>query len=81
MVHPGAGNKAGTLVNALLNHDKELAFLPRAGIVHRLDKDTSGIMVTAKNEFSYLNIVSQWMISSGFLLGYITILCFFRFQI
>lgn len=59
VVHPGAGNKAGTLVNALLNHDEELAFLPRAGIVHRLDKDTSGIMVTAKNEFSYLNIVSQ----------------------
>ncbi len=59
VVHPGAGNQTGTLVNALLNHDKELAFLPRAGIVHRLDKDTSGVMVVAKNEYSYLNIVSQ----------------------
>jgi len=59
VVHPGAGNRTGTLVNALLNHDEELSFLPRAGIVHRLDKDTSGIMVVAKNEFSYLNLVSQ----------------------
>ena len=59
VVHPGAGNRTGTLVNALLNHDEELNFLPRAGIVHRLDKDTSGIMVIAKNEFSYLNLVSQ----------------------
>jgi len=59
VVHPGAGNQTGTLVNALLNHDKELSFLPRAGIVHRLDKDTSGIMVVARNEISYLNLVSQ----------------------
>ena len=59
VVHPGAGNRTGTLVNALLHHDEELSFLPRAGIVHRLDKDTSGIMVVAKNEFSYLNLVSQ----------------------
>ena len=59
VVHPGAGNQTGTLVNALLHHDEELRFLPRAGIVHRLDKDTSGIMVVTKNEFSYLNIVSQ----------------------
>ena len=59
VVHPGAGNSKGTLVNALLNHNEELSFLPRAGIVHRLDKDTSGIMVVAKNEFSYLNLVSQ----------------------
>jgi len=59
VVHPGAGNRTGTLVNALLHHDEELSFLPRAGIVHRLDKDTSGIMVIAKNEFSYLNLVSQ----------------------
>lgn len=59
VVHPGAGNPKGTLVNALLHHDKELGFLPRAGIVHRLDKDTSGIMVVAKNEISYLNLVSQ----------------------
>ena len=59
VVHPGAGNQHGTLVNALLHHDKELSFLPRAGIVHRLDKDTSGVMVVAKNELSYLNIVTQ----------------------
>tara|TARA_B110000014_G_C20078882_1_gene563468 strand:+ start:60 stop:1007 length:948 start_codon:yes stop_codon:yes gene_type:complete len=59
VVHPGAGNQSGTLVNALLHHDKELSFLPRAGIVHRLDKDTSGIMVVARNEISYLNLVSQ----------------------
>ncbi len=59
VVHPGAGNRTGTLVNALLHHDEELSFLPRAGIVHRLDKDTSGIMVVARNEFSYLNLVSQ----------------------
>ena len=59
VVHPGAGNQTGTLVNALLHHDQELRFLPRAGIVHRLDKDTSGIMVVTKNEFSYLNLVSQ----------------------
>jgi len=48
VVHPGAGNPSGTLLNALLHHDAKLAELPRAGIVHRLDKDTSGLMVVAK---------------------------------
>ena len=48
VVHPGAGNPAGTLLNALLHHDSRLAELPRGGIVHRLDKDTSGLMVVAK---------------------------------
>jgi 23S rRNA pseudouridine1911/1915/1917 synthase len=48
VVHPGAGNPAGTLLNALLHHDARLAELPRGGIVHRLDKDTSGLMVVAK---------------------------------
>ncbi len=48
VVHPGSGNRAGTLLNALLHHDPALASLPRAGIVHRLDKDTSGLMVVAK---------------------------------
>ena len=48
VVHPGSGNRAGTLLNALLHHDPVLASLPRAGIVHRLDKDTSGLMVVAK---------------------------------
>ncbi|OOG46145.1 23S rRNA pseudouridine(1911/1915/1917) synthase [Rhodanobacter sp. C06] len=48
VVHPGAGNPSGTLLNALLHHDAKLAELPRAGIVHRLDKDTSGLMVVAR---------------------------------
>jgi 23S rRNA pseudouridine1911/1915/1917 synthase len=48
VVHPGAGNWEGTLLNALLHHAPELARIPRAGIVHRLDKDTSGLMVVAK---------------------------------
>lgn len=48
VVHPGAGNSAGTLLNGLLHHDPQLAELPRAGIVHRLDKDTSGLMVVAR---------------------------------
>lgn len=50
VVHPGAGNPRGTLLNALLFHAPALAQLPRAGIVHRLDKDTSGLMVVAKTE-------------------------------
>jgi 23S rRNA pseudouridine1911/1915/1917 synthase len=48
VVHPGAGNREGTLLNALLHHDPGLAQLPRAGIVHRLDKDTSGLLVVAR---------------------------------
>jgi len=48
VVHPGAGNPAGTLQNALLHYDKKLAQLPRAGIVHRIDKDTSGLLVIAR---------------------------------
>lgn len=48
VVHPAAGNPAGTLLNALLYHDDSLAQLPRAGIVHRLDKQTSGVMVVAR---------------------------------
>jgi 23S rRNA pseudouridine1911/1915/1917 synthase len=49
VVHPGAGNHAGTLLNALLHHDPKLAQIPRAGIVHRLDKDTSGLLVVARS--------------------------------
>jgi len=49
VVHPGAGNAAGTLQNALLHFDPALAQVPRAGIVHRLDKDTSGLMVVARS--------------------------------
>jgi 23S rRNA pseudouridine1911/1915/1917 synthase len=48
VVHPGAGNPRATLQNALLAHDPALAMLPRAGIVHRLDKDTSGLLVVAR---------------------------------
>jgi 23S rRNA pseudouridine1911/1915/1917 synthase len=48
VVHPGAGNPSGTLQNALLNLDPELASVPRAGLVHRLDKDTSGLLAIAR---------------------------------
>ena len=48
MVHPGAGNPNGTILNALLYHYPDIANVPRAGIVHRLDKDTTGLMVVAK---------------------------------
>tara|TARA_B100001123_G_scaffold140010_1_gene162735 strand:+ start:1771 stop:2718 length:948 start_codon:yes stop_codon:yes gene_type:complete len=59
VVHPGAGNQTGTLVNGLINFDSSLACLPRAGIVHRLDKDTSGLMVVSRNEKTYLNLIGQ----------------------
>lgn len=48
VVHPAAGNWSGTLLNGLLAHCPELSQVPRAGIVHRLDKETSGLMVVAK---------------------------------
>jgi 23S rRNA pseudouridine1911/1915/1917 synthase len=48
VVHPGAGNRSGTLQNALLHFDPTLAVLPRAGLVHRLDKDTSGLLLVAR---------------------------------
>lgn len=48
VVHPGAGNASGTLMNALLHHDPSLEALPRAGIIHRIDKDTSGLLLVAK---------------------------------
>ncbi len=59
VVHPGAGNPAGTLVNALLHRDPGLAALPRAGIVHRLDKDTSGVMVVARTLPAHTALVEQ----------------------
>lgn len=59
VVHPGAGNADGTLLNALLALDEALRHLPRAGIVHRLDKDTSGLMVVARTESARLDIVAQ----------------------
>ncbi len=81
VVHPGAGNPDGTLVNALLHRDPTLNALPRAGIVHRLDKDTSGVMVVARTlpaqtrlvemlsardvHRQYLAIVAGAMVSGG----------------
>ena len=59
VVHPGAGNKDGTLVNALLHHAPELANLPRAGIIHRLDKETTGLLVVAKTLHAHTSLVEQ----------------------
>lgn len=58
VVHPGAGNAGGTLQNALLHHFPELTALPRAGIVHRLDKDTSGLMVVARSLAAHTALVA-----------------------
>jgi len=57
VVHPGAGNAAGTLQNALLHFDAKLSLVPRAGIVHRLDKDTSGLMVVARTVEAHTALV------------------------
>ncbi len=59
VVHPGAGNPTGTISNALLNHDERFNMIPRAGIVHRLDKDTTGLMVAAKSLPAYNSLVEQ----------------------
>ncbi len=59
VVHPGAGNPDGTLVNALLHLDPHLAALPRAGIVHRLDKETSGALIVARNLAAHASLVEQ----------------------
>ena len=59
VTHPGAGNWSGTLANALLYYDPVLSTLDRAGIVHRLDKNTSGLMVIARNEKSQKYLVEQ----------------------
>jgi len=59
VTHPGAGNWTGTLANALLHLDPNLANLDRAGIVHRLDKNTSGLMVVARSELAQKNLVEQ----------------------
>ncbi len=59
VVHPAAGHADGTLVNALLNYAPEVENLPRAGIVHRLDKDTSGIMVVARSLIAHTSLVDQ----------------------
>jgi len=81
VVHPAAGNWNGTLVNALLNHEPQLNTLPRAGIVHRLDKETSGLLMVAKSlkahhsltcqlqersiSREYLALVKGWMTAGG----------------
>ncbi len=59
VVHPGSGNWQGTLLNALLAHAPQLAAIPRAGIVHRLDKDTSGLLVIAKTLTAQTDLVRQ----------------------
>lgn len=59
VVHPGAGTPSGTLMNALLHFDPRAARLPRAGIVHRLDKDTTGLMVVARVEPARLELIEQ----------------------
>jgi 23S rRNA pseudouridine1911/1915/1917 synthase len=59
VVHPAAGNWDGTLQNALLHHYSELAALPRSGIVHRLDKETSGVMVVARSLKAHASLVKQ----------------------
>ena len=59
VVHPAPGNWSGTLLNGLLAHDPQACFLPRAGIVHRLDKDTSGLMVVARQRQTMDQLVSM----------------------
>ncbi|OYV28234.1 MAG: 23S rRNA pseudouridine(1911/1915/1917) synthase [Halothiobacillus sp. 20-54-6] len=59
VVHPAAGNPDGTLVNALLFHDPSLVTVPRAGVVHRLDKQTSGVMVVAKTLAAHKTLVAN----------------------
>ncbi|MFQ5584420.1 MAG: pseudouridine synthase, partial [Calditrichia bacterium] len=63
IVHPGAGVRSGTLVNALLHHCKDLSGIGgrlRPGIVHRLDKNTSGLLVAAKNDFTHISLQKQF---------------------
>lgn len=59
VVHPGAGNQTHTLVNALLHHAPDLKDLPRAGIVHRLDKETTGLLIIGKTLTAYTDLVRQ----------------------
>ncbi len=59
VVHPAAGHSSGTLQNALLYHDERLHEVPRSGIVHRLDKDTTGLLVVAKNLKAHKSLVEQ----------------------
>jgi 23S rRNA pseudouridine1911/1915/1917 synthase len=61
VVHPGAGNRSHTLQNALLGRDPKLAGIPRAGIIHRLDKDTSGLLVVARTPEAHTSLTRQLM--------------------
>lgn len=72
VVHPGAGNTEHTLLNALLHHDKLLSELPRAGIIHRLDKDTSGLLMVARNIVSY-NALNRAMLNRNIVRQYIAV--------
>jgi len=58
VVHPGAGNRSHTLQNALLGHDSRLARVPRAGLVHRLDKDTTGLLIVARTPETHTRLVA-----------------------
>jgi len=59
VVHPGTGNQTGTLVNGLLHHDAKLIEVPRSGIVHRLDKDTTGLLVVARTMAAHTQLVER----------------------
>ncbi len=59
VVHPGAGNRDSTMLNAILNHCPGIEVVPRAGIVHRLDKDTTGLMVVAKTIPAHTHLVAE----------------------
>ncbi|MBA57234.1 MAG: 23S rRNA pseudouridine(1911/1915/1917) synthase RluD [Pseudomonadales bacterium] len=66
VVHPAAGNRDSTLLNALLHHSPELATIPRAGIVHRIDKDTTGLLVVAKTLKAHASLVDQLQKKTAF---------------
>lgn len=66
VVHPAAGHRSNTLLNALLNHCPDLAAVPRAGIVHRIDKETTGLLVVAKTLPAHASLVEQLQAKTAF---------------
>ncbi len=74
VVHPGAGNPDGTLLNGLLHYDPRLAELPRAGIVHRLDRGTSGLLVVARTETARRTLIEQ-LAARRVTREYVTVVC------
>ncbi|MDH3281782.1 MAG: 23S rRNA pseudouridine(1911/1915/1917) synthase RluD [Gammaproteobacteria bacterium] len=74
VVHPGAGNPDRTLLNGLLHYDPRLAELPRAGIVHRLDRDTSGLLVVARTETARRALIEQ-LAARSVTREYLTVVC------